>query len=159
VKVNEVDISMVIRRLNQSDINQDPYCVWNSFVDLLTTESFEGLNEIQRSAYLCFWYDCEVLNGGHLQYFENRGTTQLNNTVNALTMIGANDQAKLLEDAYYIYSGKSRKAINTIEDYVGVAQEGEFNKIDMCFYDCNPQMQDILEEYLNRHRDQFVKIL
>ena len=150
---------MAIRTLNQSDINQDPYCVWNSFVDLLTTESFEDLNEIQRSAYLCFWYDSEVLNGGHLQYFENRGTIQLNDTVHALTIIGANDQAKLLEDAYYIYSGKSRKAINTIEDYVDVAQEGEFNEIDMCFYDCNPQMQDILEEYLNRHRDQFVEIL
>ena len=106
-----------------------------------------------------FLVDSEVLNGGHLQYFENRGTIQLNETVNALKIIGANDQAKLLEDAYYIYSGKSRNPINTIEDYVDVAQDGEFNEIDMYFYTCKPQMQDILEEYLNRHKDQFVEII
>jgi hypothetical protein len=157
--VSEVYISMVIRTLNQSDIQQEPYQVWNSFVDLLTSEDFEDLNDIQRIAYLCFWYDSEVMNGGHLQYFENRGTVDLKDTVNALMTIGANSQAKLLEDAYYIYSGKSRKQIHTIQDYVDVADDGEFDEFDNIFYDCKPQIQDMLEEYLNKHIAQFVEII
>ncbi len=31
-------------------------------------------------------------------------------------------------------------------------------KFDNLFYDCKPQIQDMLEEYLNKHISQFVEI-
>ena len=34
--------------------------------------SYEDLAEVQRKAHLVFWYDLQVNNGGHLQYFENQ---------------------------------------------------------------------------------------
>jgi hypothetical protein len=40
-----------------------------------------------------FWYDSEVNNGGHLQYFENQGTNHLTETINTLKKLKAFSQA------------------------------------------------------------------
>jgi hypothetical protein len=150
---------MVIKTLNKKAIQEDEYYIWNSFIELVVSESFEDLNDIQKSAYLCFWYDSEVMNGGHLQYFENRGTGQLTDTVAALAQIGANKQAELLEEAYKVYSANERKPIHTIQDYVDVAADDEFDGIDARFYESKPQIQEVLEKYVNEHVDQFFEII
>jgi hypothetical protein len=75
---------LVIRRLSKKDVNESPFLIWNTFVELMVDEEFESLNDIQRVAYLCFWYDSEVQNGGHLQYFENRGIDMLAESILAL---------------------------------------------------------------------------
>ena len=85
---------MIIRKLNRDLVRAKPYEVWNSFVDILATEKYENLDDVQRVAHLCFWYDSEVQNGGHLQYFENRGTGLLDKTLAALGALGAGCQQK-----------------------------------------------------------------
>jgi hypothetical protein len=45
------------------------------------------LSAEQRPAHLVFWYESEVQNGGHFQYFENRGTEHLAATIEALGFI------------------------------------------------------------------------
>jgi Domain of unknown function (DUF4375) len=67
-------VVMTIRKLSKSDVDAEPYCVWNAFVDLLAMEAYQDLTPEQRAAHLVFWYEHEVQNGGHLQFFENRGT-------------------------------------------------------------------------------------
>jgi len=49
--------------------------VWNAFVDVLAMEEYADLDPVQRIPHLCFWYDSELQNGGHFQYFENRNTS------------------------------------------------------------------------------------
>lgn len=71
---------MITRKLSRAMLSQKPYEVWNAFVDLLAMENYTDLDEVQRAAHLCFWYDSEVQNGGHLQYFANRGIMLLNMT-------------------------------------------------------------------------------
>jgi hypothetical protein len=68
---------MKTRTLTNGEVEREPYRVWNAYVDLLAVEDHRDLVPEQRAAYLVFWYESEVQNGGHLQYFENRGTVLL----------------------------------------------------------------------------------
>src|SRR4051794_24907715 len=49
-----------------------------------------------RVFWLAYSYDAEVLNGGHLQYFHNRGTERVAETLASLHAIGAHHHAELL---------------------------------------------------------------
>jgi hypothetical protein len=68
---------MKTRTLTKGEVEKEPYRVWNAYVDLLAVEDHRDLVPEQRAVYLVFWYESEVQNGGHLQYFENRGTVLL----------------------------------------------------------------------------------
>jgi len=46
-----------------------------------------------------FWYESEVQNGGHLQYFENCGTERLAETIAALGSLGAPCHQEVLREA------------------------------------------------------------
>ena len=109
---------MIIRKLSNAILEQKPYEAWNAFVDLLAEESYQDLNDVQRVAHLCFWYDSEVQNGGHLQYFENRGITLLDETLSALLLLGAECQHAVLEKVAGLFNSKPRDRIGTFEEYV-----------------------------------------
>lgn len=65
---------MITRSLTKQEVEAEPFRVWNAYVDLLAMEKYGALSREQRPAFLVFWYESEVQNGGHFQYFENRGT-------------------------------------------------------------------------------------
>ena len=58
--------------LAKSEVSDKPYLVWNALIQLITESNHEDLNEIQSIPLFAFWYDSEIQNGGHLQYFENK---------------------------------------------------------------------------------------
>jgi HrpA-like RNA helicase len=62
-------------------------------------EDYDDLSPEQRPAHLVYWYESEVQNGGHLQYFENRGTEHLAAPVKALGSLGAMCQQQVLREA------------------------------------------------------------
>ena len=86
------------RKVKRQDIEAHPYVLWNDFVDLLATSDYKDLSQTQRVAYLAFLYDSEVQNGGHLQYFENRGTGRVEESIGALDRLGAPCQRDVLRD-------------------------------------------------------------
>jgi len=43
---------------------------WNQFIQTVCMGDGDNLSPAQRNAFLCFWYDAEVNNGGHGQYFD-----------------------------------------------------------------------------------------
>lgn len=149
---------MVIRRISRSDIEKEPYQLWNAFIDLLAMEEYESLNNVQRIAYLSFWYDSEVNNGGHLQYFENQGIHHLEETISALKNIGADKQSQILSAAGKRYLKKRRNPVLSAAEFVFKALEGEFDEFDSKYYNCSPTVNDFLEKYLKSHQDQFVQI-
>lgn len=150
---------MIIRKVDKAILEKEPYQLWNAFVDLLTTEEYDNLDEIQRIAYLTFWYDAEVNNGGHLQYFENRGTSHLADTINALKTLGAAAQAEILKEAGNLFLKKKRRPIKSVFAFVRAAKEGEFDEVDDKYYECEPSVQDLLEAYLEKNKDHFVEIV
>ncbi len=132
---------MIRRKLDRRLLVERPRLEWNAFVHLLAMTRYEELDEVQRVAHLCFWYDAEVQNGGHLQYFENRGTTLVGATLGALTNLGAEGQRDILEGAVGVLGLKPRERLETVEDYVAAARTGEFAEFDAACHTCRPEIQ------------------
>lgn len=135
--VNESWLGIMKRRIIIKKMLEDnPFEKWNQFIDLLAMEDYNDLTEIQRVAYLCFWYDSEVQNGGHLQYFVNRGTSLLNETALALVELGALQQITILSEAINILYAVGISKIESINDYIAEALEGKYDDIDSKYYSC-----------------------
>lgn len=150
---------MIIRRVSKQILEKSPYEEWNAFIDLLAMEKHAELNEIQRVAHLSFWYDSEVQNGGHLQYFENKSMEDIHETIAALKELGAIKQANIIKDAYGQYASKKRKKILDVFTFVRAANEGEYENFDNQYYDCVPTVTALLEKYLMVNRDHFIEII
>jgi hypothetical protein len=149
---------MIIRKLRRDTLQQKPYEEWNAFVNLIAMEKYEDLDSVQRVAHLCFSYDSEVQNGGHLQYFENIGTSRLGETIAALVVLGAEGQSRVLETAGHMIFEKPTDRIKTVEDYVAAALDDRFGAFDAAYYNCKPAIVDLLADYLKRYRDHFIEI-
>ena len=154
-----LDAQMITRKVNRTVASQRPHEVWNAYVNLLATEDYADLDEVQRAAHLAFWYDSEVQNGGHLQYFENRGLSLVAETLKALRVIGAEGQHRVLEAASQAFLSKPRARIQTVEAYVATARHGEFDSYDSACYACEPPIQELLKDYLGSHRGRFVQFV
>ncbi len=149
--------TMVRRRISRDAVAREPHLAWNAFIDLVAMEEYEDLDPVQRVAHLAFWYDSEVQNGGHLQYFENRGTDLLQATIDALDKLGAEKQREVLSRAGELYQSETRAEITTAEEYADVALEGEFDEYDEAYHSSEPAITDLLQHYLENHRENFLE--
>jgi Domain of unknown function (DUF4375) len=150
--------AMKTRTLTKQEVEADPYCVWNAYVDLLAMDDYGELSPEQRPAYLVFWYENEVQNGGHFQYFENCGTEQHAATIEALGLLGATCQEQVLREAGELWLSRSRPRIQTAQEFCDTALEGEFASFDSRFHACSPSLTQSLEAHLERHQALFVSI-
>jgi len=150
---------MIIRSLTKQEVEAEPFRVWNAFVNLLAMEDYEQLSSEQRSAQLIFWYDSEVQNGGHLQFFENRGTKHLAETIKALGLLDATSQQQILREAGELWLSRSRPRIQTAQEFCDTALEGEFDALDSRFYKSTPTLTQRLEAYLASHQELFVSVI
>ena len=149
---------MILRSLTKQEVEAWPFQIWNAFVDLLAMEDYHQLSPEQRPAHLVFWYENEVQNGGHFQYFENRGTEHLAATIDALGLLGATCQEQVLRESGKQWLNRSRPGVATAEEFCETALGDEFGTFDSRFYKCSPSLSDYLEEYLKRHQESFVRI-
>lgn len=149
--------SMVKRKLSKQIIEQEPYLVWNSFIDILAMEPEHNLSDIQKVAQRTWWYDSEVQNGGHLQYFENSSEKDYRTVIESLIAIGAKDHVDILIKASEQYLRKKRRSIKTVLQFVKKAKEGEFDHYDFRYYEVKPDMNHYLEEYLNTYQNDFIE--
>jgi hypothetical protein len=144
--------------LTKQAVDADPSLLWNTYVYLIASE-YRQLEPQQRPAHLVFCYESEIQNGGHLQYFENRGTEYLNETVKALGLLGASCHQRVLLDAIEIFLRHPRQHINTVEEFSTAALEGEFAPFDSRFHNCDPPLLDCLESHLKEHQSLFITLM
>jgi hypothetical protein len=149
---------MLATKLTKRDVEEKPYCIWNSFVELLASHDYTEFSPEQRPAHLVFWYESEVQNGGHLQYFENRRVEHLEATVEALGILGASCQQQVLREARELFLSITRERVRTVEEYVSTALADEFGTLDQRFGQCSPSLQQCLERHLEKHQDRFVTV-
>ena len=149
---------MIIRSLTKDEVDAEPFRVWNAYIDVLAMEDYGDLSPEQRPAHLVFWYESEVQNGGHFQYFENRGTEHLAATIEALGLLGAICQQQVLREAGEAWLRRSRPRVQTAQEFCDTALEGEFEAFDSRFHSCSPSLQQSLETYLVRHQSIFVSV-
>jgi hypothetical protein len=133
------------RRVIAADAEAQPFLVWNAFVDLLACEEYSALHPSQRPAHLAFWYESEVQNGGHDQYFGNQGTERVRETVAALRGLGLGSQAALVE-----------QACAALESPDSAQKPGE---ADAAFDGCRPSISDALRAHLAEAPDLYVEFV
>lgn len=149
---------MKIRTVSRKEIEAWPHCIWNAYVDLLAMEQYNDLTSVQRVAHLVFQYESEVQNGGHLQFFENRGAEHLEETIDSLGLLGAACQQLVLREASESWLMLARPRIDTAEEFCKAALDGEFEAFDLRFAQCAPNLCQKLEEYLRQYQSSFVVI-
>jgi hypothetical protein len=149
-------------KLEKSKVEKEPYLIWNSFIQIIADEP-DKLNDIQGVAHFAFWYESEVQNGGHLQYFQNMSITYsgkedivISATLEALKIIGAKEQLKILSSASKRYFLKKRTHPETVDEFVELELGDEFGKFDRQYYNCDHDMNSHLEKYLQKHTNEFV---
>jgi hypothetical protein len=150
---------MKTRSLTKQDVATEPHRLWNSFVDLLAAEDYRELSPEQQPAHLVFWYESEIQNGGHLQYFENRGTERLAETIAALGSLGAPCHQQVLREAGALWHERTRPHIQSAQEFHDTALDGEFERFDARFHLCTPTLQTCLEAHLRDHEASFVRVI
>ena len=152
--------------LSKTEVGSRPYLIWNAFIQLLVESRLEELNDMQIVPLFAFWYDSEVQNGGHLQYFENKGkhfrnneNILVNSTLKALNILGATQQADIYSTAATKYFSQVRKHPQNVEEFCMLELEDEFGEYDRRYYKCVPDMSNLLELYLQDHLAEFVKLI
>lgn len=131
--------------------------VWNAFVNLLAMSEPGELDAEQRQAQLVFWYESEVQNGGHLQYFVNRGEAEAELAVLALRELRADSHSEILASALQSWQSEPRRAPSTVEEYVSEALEAEFASFDQAF-GAAESLSDLLERHLGEFQSRYVAI-
>ena len=150
---------MIRRQIGQSDLSNDSYSIWNAFVDLLATEEYGELTEVQKTAQLVFLYDAEVQNGGHLQYFLNSAGQRVSETVEALSRLKLNCQKAILSGAISFVEKQPLSSIDIVDQYVSEASENKFGRFDEQYFECKPSAMDALERYLETYQNEFIEQL
>src|SRR5262245_53860629 len=142
------------RSIDRASAQAEPHQVWNAFVDLLAMEDPADLTPEQRVAQLVFWYDSEVQNGGHGQFFDNRGLEQLGGTVEALKTLGLKAHAQLLSRA--LDKVKRSGGDQPWEEILG---EEFVEELDEAFEACKPTVTEALQRHLGSHRAAYVELV
>jgi Domain of unknown function (DUF4375) len=128
---------------------------WNAMIHLLALSPLHDLTPVQRTACLAFWYDSEVNNGGHWQYFCNRDDDP-NEVIASLKEIGAKEQARILKEAVATFPEGIKPPTN-VEEFIAGYDELGMENLDNAFYACAKSIDDCLEDYLDRHESEFIE--
>ena len=148
------------RHLRQAEVDAFPTgAVWNAFVDLLATTEAADLDPVQLPAYHAFWYDSEVQNGGHLQYFLNRGMEEAKLAVTSLRSLSALPQAEILGKALSGWLAYERESPRTAEEYLALeVTEDALSQLDDQYYSATPTLTQLLQSHLDTYQSRFVVI-
>jgi len=130
---------------------------WNAFVALLATTDCDDLEPLQRSAHFIFWYESEMANGGHLQYFTNRTSEKARQTVATLYSFGASDQARVLEKAFKRWEAAFRLAPADDLEFTAIALEAEFEDLDQEFHSSTIPLLDVPRQLFDNYKDEFIE--
>ena len=119
---------------------------WNETVDYWVESDLSDLPEPHPRMSAAFFYDAEVNNGGHLQYFQNRGVEEAPLVQSALDYLNAPELRSNFDRALQKFRAQQRPPIRSLEEYSKIADEGEFNDEDDEFYSVKPGLWDLIEE-------------
>jgi hypothetical protein len=144
------------KRISRTKSKDPALAATFALIDLVCEHEYEELDPIQRVAHLAFFYEAEVINGGHLQYFHNRGTEHVEETIDALESIEAREQSLLLKEAFERWTARYRERPQSLEDYHEIEIEHEFLDLDNRFYNCISAIGGLLQVYRQENESHFI---
>ena len=131
---------------------------WNAMVDICAMEELEACTPVQRRAALMFWYQAEVNNGGHFQYFVNNASFPHQEVVSTLRELGATHSASVLDAALRQLDGHMPPFPGTSEDFDAERQEFDLGEFDTKWgSEGDEEIQAAMLRYLKAHESEFVQ--
>lgn len=115
--------------------NSEEYKLWNKFIEEICTKDLEELNEVQKNAALCFYYDREMNIGGHVCYFDQ------------YTKIDNKDLIKALKKV------SNQKFVSNFEEAVEKGKEDNYEKVDNTYLRQSPCLTEYLEQYVISNKE------
>ena len=109
-----------------------------------------------RPLWLIWAYDAEVNNGGHLQYFHNRGVKDVLETLKELRHIGADNHAMLLESSWAVVKQAPLSRVGSLVEYSALAQARSFSE-DSAYYEL-PDLCDLVVSHNEALLDELVHV-
>lgn len=111
---------------------------WNRFITEICMRDRASLNERQRDAVICFWYDAEMQNGGHSAYFDSDPIAAPEEAESAIRRIGGD----AIADNF-------RKAAET-------GASGDWEETDSAYFAFLPSLSDLLMDHVALHADEIL---
>jgi hypothetical protein len=147
---------LIKRDLSKKQAEKEPHLIWNAFIDLIAVEEESELTNKQRIAHHVFWYDSEIQNGGHLQYFENHPKLDYSEVIESLNKVGAHKQAEILKISSKVFLIADRKPISSASEYSEIDKNGEYDEYDSMYYNISHSINFYLEKYLDDNLNEFI---
>lgn len=157
--------------LNEKDIAEGKYSAWELIQPLWYTVSiYDGhdvyeqdlkpFTEAQRKILALFWYDSEVCNGGHDQFFFNSTGIVWKDALECMRMIGAGKYAQNFQKAVDLFGGRipfdRSERIAALEKLREEEGFDDFEQIDSFYYDDGEDIDQLMNEYVKSHAADFV---
>jgi hypothetical protein len=105
------------------------------------------------------YYDMEVNNGGHHQYFWNARGYFVDLVEKGLEHFGAREHLQIFREARSRYDPKRYLAEDAERDpkkaFLRGYDEKRYEDLDNRYYDANPQLAKIVDEYIRAHVVEF----
>lgn len=157
-------------KFTEKDIVAGKYSAWDLIEPLWETVSiYDGIdvynadlspfNKTQRLTFAMLWYDAEVNNGGHDQFFFNSTGIVWKDALEGMKMIEAHNMAINFQKAIDMFGvdvpfdrderGELLDKLYEDDDFPG------FEEIDSTYYK-GDDMGSLLDEYVKKHASEFV---
>lgn len=155
---------------SEKEIAEGKYSAWELIQPLWYTVSiYDGFDVYeqdlkpfslaQRRLFALFWYDSEVCNGGHDQFFCNSTGIVWKDALEGMRMIGADRSADNLQKAVDLFGGSipfnRGERLMTLKKLSGDENIDVFHEIDLFYYD-EEDIDQLMNEYVKLHAADFV---
>jgi HEPN domain-containing protein len=141
-----------------AELRDDPSARYFALVAYLA----ENRDSISDPELQKFWiihaYDAEVLNGGHLQYFQNQGVKNAPAAIRALEDVGLVSHAEILRQALDAMNKNYIAPMKSFAEYTEVAMSEPFRVQDREYYRLSSSVMEALERYLGPKLETLVKV-
>lgn len=112
---------------------------WNKFIEQICPKKLKDLNEIQKNAVICFYYDREMNIGGHVCYFDNYGKVSNEDLIKALKAVA------------------NKKYVEILEEAIAHGKEDNYEKTDSLYKKISPCLTEYLEDYVLKNYKEILK--
>lgn len=156
---------------SEKDIADGKYSAWKLIQPLWFNVNIYGsldeynqdlkpFSDAQRKILALLWYDSEVCNGGHDQFFSNSTGIVWKDAMECMQMIGAGKLAKNFQKAIDLFGGSIPFDYDDRNIVLEKLYENNnfdiFNQTDKFYYDENDNLYNLMNEYVKLHANEFV---
>ena len=145
------------KKLSRKQAAESRHARWNALNDLCGLSKIDDLTPIQRVAHLAWWYMGEVFNGGHYQYFVNKGHYNHQEVIRALEEIGCSEHATNLAAALKEIIAHPIDQTESVDEFLTGAVARDLSGYDDVFNKMPYTIDTGLREYLDKHEGEFIE--